>query len=299
MASHVPTHSNINQKIPEQLNITLGSTCNLTCSYCCKQYSTAWNKDIKNNGAYLDSDRFRLLPIDSILSKISQKEQENSHEFLMLLNQIKLLDSPKIVDITGGEPFLYNNLSVLIDNFSDQVEILLHTGLGVNHSRFKNQINKIKHRSNLKIIVSAENVYNFYEFNRYGNTYQNFESNLELLINSGLTPSFLSIISNLTVFGLEEFATKYQHLDITYDYCHDPDYLSVHVLDDISKEKLTQSLESSDISIKNEIIQSLWIDCTQEQQKNCSLFVKEFASRRNLDLEIFPKSMLQWLNHVV
>jgi len=179
------------------------------------------------------------------------------------------------------------------------VEIVLYTGLGVNHSRLIKQINKIKHIPNLKIIVSAENVDNFYEFNRHGNTYQNFESNLQLLIDSGFIITFLSIISNLTVFGLTEFANKYEHFNIDYDYCHDPDYLGVHVLDDISKEKLIQSLQSSNIAVKNEIIQSLSIDCTQEQQKNCSIFVKEFASRRNLDLKIFPNSMLQWLEHVV
>jgi len=292
------THSGIDAQ-PETLNIILGSSCNLTCSYCCKQYSTSWLRDIKNNGGYLDSDRFKLLPIDNVLLKVSQKEHENTDEFLMLLDEIKQFNNLKRVAITGGEPFLYNNLFVLLEKIPLSVEISLHTGLGVNHARLINQINKIKHMPNLKIIVSAENVDDFYEFNRHGNTYQNFESNLQLLIDSGIAPTFLSIISNLTVFGLKEFATKYEHLDINYDYCHDPDYLGVHVLDDISKEELAQSLQSSNIAIKNEIIQSLSIDCTQDQQKNCSIFVNEFASRRNLDLKIFPNSMLQWLEHVV
>jgi organic radical activating enzyme len=292
------THSDINAQ-PDTLNIILGSTCNLTCSYCCKQYSTSWLQDIKNNGEYLDSNRFKLLPIDHVLLKVSQKEHQNTDAFLMLLDEIKQFNNLKKVYISGGEPFLYNNLFTLLEKISPTAEIVLYTGLGVNHSRLINQIDKIKHMPNLKIIVSAENVDNFYEFNRHGNTYQNFESNLQLLIDSGFAVTFLSIISNLTVFGLKEFADKYQHVDINYDYCHDPDYLSVHVLDDVSKEKLTQSLESSNIAIKDELIQSLSIDCTQEQQKNCSIFVKEFASRRNLDLGIFPNSMLEWLNHVV
>jgi len=292
------THSGIDAQ-PETLNIILGSSCNLTCSYCCKQYSTSWLQDIKNNGAYLDSNRFKLLPIDHVLLKVSQQEHENTDAFLMLLDEIKQFNNLKRVIITGGEPFLYNNLFTLLEKTPPSVEIVLYTGLGVNHSRLIKQINKIKHIPNLKIIVSAENVDNFYEFNRHGNTYQNFESNLQLLIDSGFIITFLSIISNLTVFGLTEFANKYEHFNIDYDYCHDPDYLGVHVLDDISKEKLIQSLQSSNIAVKNEIIQSLSIDCTQEQQKNCSIFVKEFASRRNLDLKIFPNSMLQWLEHVV
>jgi hypothetical protein len=88
-------------------------------------------------------------------------------------------------------------------------------------------------------------------------------------------------------------------MSINYDFCYDPDYLGINVLDNNSKEQLIKSIEASFIPIKDTIIQSISVESTTEQQKNCSIFVKEFARRRNLDLEIFPKSMLEWLNHVV
>jgi len=292
------THSDINAT-PETLNIMLGSTCNLTCSYCCKQYSTAWLQDIKNNGGYLESDRFTLLPIDQVLSKVSQKEHENTNGFSTLLNEVQSFDNLKKVYITGGEPFLYNRLLALLENIPCSVEISIFTGLGVNHARLTNQINKIKHMTNLRIVVSAENIDNLYEFNRYGNSYKNFEINLQSIIDSGLAVNFWSVISNLTVFGLKDFADKYRHIDIDYDFCYDPDYLGVHVLDNNSKEELKKSLLTSSIPNKDTIIQAMTIDYTQEQQQNFSTFIKGFAHRRNLDLKIFPNSMLQWLNHVV
>ena len=292
------THTDVKAQ-PENLNIILDSTCNLTCSYCCKQYSTAWLRDVKNNSQYPESDRFTILPIDQILLKISQNERKQTDTFAMLVNETKSFTNLKKVDVTGGEPFLYNGLCELLENIPQPVEIEIYTGLGVDHVRLANQINKIKHIPNLKITVSAENIDEFYEFNRYGNTYQNFEQNLKLLVDSGLTVRFNAVISNLTVFGLIDFANKYSHIPINYDFCRDPDYLGIDVLDKHSKEELAKSLEDSAIPIKNTIIQTMLIEPTQEQQKNCSVFVKEFARRRDLDLDIFPSSMLQWMNYVV
>ena len=292
------THTDIHAR-PETLNIILGSTCNLTCSYCCKQYSTAWLHDIKLNGVYLDSDRFNLVPLDHVLLKVSQKEHENTDSFSLLLDEVKSFDNLKTVYITGGEPFLYNRLSSVLESIPSSVEIVVYTGLGVNHTRLHNQLNKIQHMTNLKLVVSAENIDKFYEFNRYGNAYKDFETNLKLLIDSGLSVTFLSVISNLTVFGLKDFVDKYKHIGINYDFCFDPDYLNVHVLDNASKQELQQSLEHSTVACKDAITQAMSIEPTQKQKQNFSQFVKEFAGRRNLDLGIFPNSLIGWLNHVV
>jgi organic radical activating enzyme len=292
------THTDIHAR-PETLNIVLGSTCNLTCSYCCKHYSTAWLHDIKLNGGYIDSDRFNLVPLDHVLLQVSQKEHENTDSFSQLLDEVKSFDNLKTVYITGGEPFLYNRLSSVLESIPRSVEIVVYTGLGVSHTRLRKQLNKIQHMTNVKLVVSAENIDKFYEFNRYGNAYQDFEHNLKMLIDSGLSVTFWSVISNLTVFGLKDFADRYKHIDINYDFCFDPDYLGVHVLDNHSKQELKLSLEHSTVAHKDAIIQAMLVEPTQEQQQNFSRFVKEFAGRRNLDLGIFPNSLIGWLNHVV
>ena len=65
------------------------------------------------------------------------------------------------------------------------------------------------------------------------------------------------------------------------------------------KEKLIKSIQNSSIAVKDSIVQELMINPTTEQRQQCSVFVNEFARRRNLGLDIFPDSMLQWLNYVV
>ena len=194
---------------------------------------------------------------------------------------------------------MYNGLSDLLKSIPQSAVIRITTGLGVDHARLAKQINKIQHIKNLKIVVSAENINEGYEFNRYGNTYNKFEKNLKLLFNSGVTVEFNSVVSNLTIFGLIQFVDKYNYIPINYDFCCDPDYLGVNVLDNDSKQKLSRAIENSSISIKDAIIQSMSKNCTNAQRKNYSIFLKEFAQRRNLDLDIFPDSMLEWLNHVV
>jgi hypothetical protein len=151
----------------------------------------------------------------------------------------------------------------------------------------------------LLVIVSAENCGKSYEFNRYGNNYKVFLANLKLLTDSGFFVKFNSVVSNLTVFGLAEFAETFKNVPVIYQFCNSPDFLAVNVLDDFSKEKLIHILEQSSIPMRNTIIQNILVKPTQEQQQNCAKFVKEFARRRKLDLDIFPNSMLEWLNYVV
>jgi hypothetical protein len=78
--------------------------------------------------------------------------------------------------------------------------------------------------------------------------------------------------------------------------CYDPDFLAVNVLDSNSVDQLAIKIDQSRIPIKDDIIKSLYSPNSRIQQENLSTYLSEFARRRNLDLAIFPKSMLQWLS---
>lgn len=293
--SYEKTHVNL-ESSPEILSITFGSTCNLTCSYCCKTYSSAWGQDIVNNGSYLDHERFKMHDQDRIILKLSQKEIAGSGNFTFLLDEVSKFTNTLLIRITGGEPFLYNSLLSLLTKLENCKNITIHTGLGVNHDRFCRQLDKIQHIKNLELSVSAENINKFYEFNRYGNSFENFKTNLTEIKSRNIKLSFNSVVSNLTIFGLSEFVDEFDSNPIHYSPCYDPDFLAVNVLDSASIDQLAIKIDQSRISIKDEIIKSLYSPATQEQQKNLSTFLFEFARRRNLDLAIFPESMLQWLS---
>jgi molybdenum cofactor biosynthesis enzyme MoaA len=296
MKTYEPVDLDVNVSAPDTLNIILGSTCNLTCSYCCKQYSSAWARDIKDNGSYVEyKDRYRLTPMDHVVFKISQNEHQDSSGFKTLLKEIYNFKTIKEIQITGGEPFLYNWFPELLNNLAQNQTVSFFTGLGLDHKRLQKQIEKIDHKNKIKIYVSAENCGALYQFNRYGNTYENFKNNLQLCVDAGFEINFSSVISNLTVFGLVEFAETFKKFPIIYHFCNDPDFLSVHVLDPISKQQLEHQLQHSRLPIANQIIDNLQKFCPDWQKNNYGKYIKEFAKRRNLSLDIFPPSMLQWL----
>jgi organic radical activating enzyme len=286
----------VNVTNPESLNIVLGSTCNLTCSYCCKQYSSAWSRDLDSNNEYPTyENRYQLIPADRIVLQISHDENQESDAFKTIMAEIGNLKNSKEIIISGGEPLLYNDFPDLLNQLADANHVRFYTGLGVNTKRLQKQLEKIHARNNLEITVSAENCEEFYEFNRYGNTYKNFLTNLELLIQEGFAVKFSSVISNLTVFGLEDFFTRFGNFPIHYLFCNDPDFLSVNVLDDASKSKLIQSLTASGLPGTKEIITNLQQPCSLQQKNQLAQFIKTFSKRRNLSLDIFPSSMLKWL----
>lgn len=285
------THNNVNSTV-ETLNIVMGSTCNLTCVYCCKQYSSAWVNDIKENGPYLNDNRYRLFPIDRARK---HRQTQETNEYKLLEKELFSME-PKSVHISGGEPFLYNNLSDLVTSINSP-EIKINTGLGVDPKRFAAQLSKIKHVQNLEILISAETQGALYEFVRYGNTYQNFSENLQTVIDSGLKYKFVSVVSNMTLLGLLEFYSQHRGAPWHFLLCNDPDYLGINVVDDATRQIALQKVEESDLPDKNKIIKNLHTPCTQQQQKNFSKYITEFAQRRNLSLDVLSPTLVQWINH--
>lgn len=300
--TEIKTHTNVQTISPTTLNIVLGSTCNLTCSYCCKEYSSAWRQDILNNGSYLEQDRYTLTNQDQVLLKISQAKHRESENFQLILNEVSNFDSVKTVAITGGEPLLYNGLVDLLNNFSNVPEVIFYTGLGVRPRRLNEQLAKISNKKNITVVVSGENCKKLYEFNRYNNTWEQFLINLDILKTHGFKTKFSSVISNLTVFGFLEFvnyfsssSSSYGANDYIYNWCNDPDFLSVNVLDDRSKDQLITQFKNANHPISNQLISLLETTCTEQQRQHLLTYLSEFAKRRQLSLDIFPASMLQWL----
>jgi organic radical activating enzyme len=293
--SYNRTHADIKINVPEKLNIILGSTCNLTCSYCCKQYSTAWTRDVQTHGTYFDDPRFNLVAIDSILSRISQSEHQYSEGAQIIINELTKYKNLKEIIITGGEPFLYNNFPDLINAFDNCNNLFFYTGLGVDSKRLINQLERIVHKKNITAYVSAETCDQLYEFNRHGNTYQTFVNNLEIL-QTNFKVRFSSVLSNLTIHGIVDFVNQHPDKEFAYNFCNDPAYLGINVMDDHTKDKLIESISSSNIVLKDSIISTMTKSCSELQRQQFSSYICQFAQRRNLKLDIFPATMLKWLN---
>ena len=281
MGSFQRTHTDITSN-PQMLHIVLGSDCNLTCSYCCKQFSTAWLRDINNNGPYLDETRYSINTNDRILLKMGQTAIKNSNSYQLILDEIQNIKGADCVEITGGEPFLYNGLPDLVASIKYPVDIF--TGLGVDHKRLAKILDQLP--DNVTFTISAENVGSLYEFNRYGNTWNKFLQNFELIA-ARFKYRFCNVISNLTVHGLAQFHSEFKTQNDLTNFCTDPDYLSASVLDPISKSLYGYTKELST---------TLAIEPTALQRANLKQYINEFVSRRTVTLDVFPAHFVSWLH---
>jgi organic radical activating enzyme len=295
------THLNPHIDKLKQLVITMGSRCNLTCAYCNKNYSRSWALDVLQNGNYPithEYDTYTLTAKDKVLKKLSQTDLysgQNYHDMMDQLAQLK--DCVDKVDIVGGEPFLYDTLVDLIASFPSTVNILLLTGAGIKPDKFQEKIDLIKDFKNVTISISAETIQTHYEFARYGNTFENFLKIVNIVKQSGLKYKFISTLSNLTIFGYLDFV-KFADADIRQNFCSDPKFLRISVLDDATKNHLIEQFDKQNNPMFNGIVQNLSVSnqVLEQDRNNLSIFLKEFSTRRNINLSFFPSTLLKWLD---
>jgi organic radical activating enzyme len=293
---------------PEIIDLTIGGDCNLTCSYCCKEFSSAWRRDIVNNGSYNISDsddRFCATNKDRLLLKISQSELKSTPHYQTLLDEIRLnLSNLKTLTVTGGEPLLDNQLIDVLASLelSPIVNVEIYTGLGVSRSRFRSFIDKLSKLKNLLLIVSAEGIGRHLEFNRYGNNWNEFDTKIKLLEQSGIQFKFQSQLSNLTVFGYAEFVKYFSSHSIDLTFVYQPHMMAPHVLDLDSKQQIQNSILNLPEHMQIAIKKSMQKEPTEMERVSLQKFLVEFVRRRpDLDLNIFPESFLKWaeLKYVV
>jgi len=290
---------------PEVIDLTLGTDCNLTCSYCCKEFSSRWRRDVLENGAYeftnpIDN-RYEANKKDKILNQISQQKIANSRHFQLLLDEVRLLlkaPTMKKLVLAGGEPFLMNHLITVLESLETRPDVIIEfdSGLGVSESRLKRMIPMLEKFPNLFVKISAENIHGLHEFNRYGVPFEQFKRNFDLLEQSNINIGFHSTISNLTINGFRDFHDYYKDTKImSWTFAEQPVMMSPHILDQESKDTLVETLKPLPERFYKEAMLAIAKDPSDQDRVSCKEFVLQFAKRRNLKLDVFPKSFSEWL----
>jgi hypothetical protein len=191
--------------------------------------------------------------------------------------------------ITGGEPFLYLDLHKLVESIPAHVNVKIWSGLGVDEKRFAREVERLP--NNVTVVISAENTGAAYEFARYGNTWQQFNNNINQLKEQNIDYEFNATVTNLTLPGLAEFIRWADNIPINFQPCTDPDYLSIGVLDAETKQTMQKDLDL----LPDFVADALKVVPTDKQVYNLRAYIKEFAQRRSLSLSVFPKSLITWL----
>jgi len=298
MGSYNRTHESV-FSTPTALSVTVGTDCNLTCVYCCKNSSSGWLQDVYTNGDYaLPGDRYNLNSRDRIIMQLSQKDLSTSATYTQLLNEvIQLVKQSNLeeVIITGGEPFLYLSLSELSQRLNELgVLVRIFSGLGVNEKRFEKEIEKLK-GLNVQIVISNENIGGAYEFIRYGNTWDRFNKNISTIEKFNINYSFYSVVNNLTLMNIHEFIPWAGTRKVIFSPCTDPDFLSPSVLDFDTKNDILKKLDQYPAQLKQLIEKDLTVNPTELQYQQLKTYLTEFVQRRNLNFSVFPDSFQKWI----
>jgi hypothetical protein len=300
---YLRTHSEVVLN-PKSIDLTLGSDCNLTCSYCAKEYSSAWKRDLQRHGHYqvqVDDDRYQLNVKDKILTELSQPEKLKLKNLELISKELEVV-SPHLdqVILTGGEPFLHNNLLNILTSLKSVPEVIIWSGLGVNFKRLENILSCLEQFPNVVLYISGENIGGLLELNRYGNKWNDFERKINLITKYKIKFLFHSVLSNLTIFGFDKFLEMYREHVQSYTFVYKPDFMAVYVMDNASKEAIMKKFEHDPLPWKDYILQSLNASPTYLQRTNLQIFLNEFAKRRQLNIDnLYPDSFLKWINRVV
>ena len=280
----------------KRLSISLSTDCNMTCMYCGPEWSTSWQKDIKKNGAHeligfkLDNDNF-----SDLWAKIKQKSRSTDSRFFdLLLKEIKLADGLESISIIGGEPLLNNQLETVIEASGDK-EISITTGLGVSHSRLSNLLKKIKNRK-IRFRVSGETTGKFFELIRYGTKWEDFKERVRMIEDNGHEIRFLSTISNISILDFAKFYDTYhKRHKIQVNTMSERPFLMPHVLDDRSKRDFIDDIKSrNNVSQFQKISRLVNLDPSETDRSNIGNYLKQFSSRRSMDISFLPEHFRKW-----
>lgn len=281
----------------KDLKISLSTECNLTCMYCSPEWSSSWYRDIEKNGDYIlngvpvkQNDNWGVL-----WSKMKQKTRGTESKFFkLLLNEIQINDEIGTITILGGEPLLNNQLDQVLDSVKDK-KINIVSGLGVNKNRLQRILEKTKGRD-VRFSVSAEATGKMFELIRYGVSWDDFQQRINMIKNNGNKITLISTISNLSVLGFTDFYEMFRdEHEIQINNLIDTGWMMPHVLDPKSKRDfLDESKHLHNLPQVRDILEMIQKTPNEKERVATADYLKQFSSRRAINLEFLPKNFLDW-----
>ena len=114
----------------------------------------------------------------------------------------------------------------------------------------------------------------------------------------GFEVSFISTISNISLFDFTKFYdTFHKSYKIKTSPMNERPFLMPHVMDDKSKDDFikTSKKYGNTKSFQN-ILGSLNVDVNEIDRTNLGNYVKQFSSRRSIDISFLPEHFRKWCN---
>jgi organic radical activating enzyme len=207
---------------PSWLEVNFSNKCNLKCSYCSPQFSTAWEKEINSFGPYqIDIPYNYLEQLNYDQKTISEFNSEYQKWFEENYSSLRFLK------ITGGEPLINNQTFGLLDwienNRNSELTLSINSNLSIPGDVFHKFLTKIKNIildqkiKRFTLHVSLDSTYEHAEYIRYGLNYKLLTENIKHYLST--VDGDLVIIctlNNLSLFRLKKLYEYIQELKKTF-----------------------------------------------------------------------------------
>jgi MoaA/NifB/PqqE/SkfB family radical SAM enzyme len=216
---------------PKALELAFQNTCNLACSYCSPQFSTAWMNDIRVNGVYNDitTDDRRHYQKD-IMEIQEMIDPPNMTLFWEWFTDVA--DGLESIRVSGGEPLMHEEVFRVFEMMTEinpNIECVIHSNLcqkPVVMDRFLDKISKL---TNLRMNISNESAGETAEFIREGMVYTEWLANIERLGNS--TVKEFSISTTVSAIALQSLDQMYLDIIDIRKRTKVKPYISINMVD--------------------------------------------------------------------
>jgi hypothetical protein len=283
---------------PKALELAFQNTCNLACSYCSPQFSTAWMNDIRNQGVYqditTDDRRHYQKDIVEIQQMIDPPDMNLFWDWFTTV-----ADGLESIRVSGGEPLMHEEVFRVFEmmtQMNPDIECVIHSNLcqkPVVMDRFFDKISKL---TNLRMNISNESAGETAEFIREGMVYSEWLENVERLGNS--TVKEFTISTTVSAIALQSLDQMYLDIIDIRKRTKVKPYISINMVDKPDFQGfgcLTREERDFYIDKYTKFYYTIKDDLLPVEQEHCnrlltmldSGLVKENQSQLRVDSDIF------------
>lgn len=314
--------------VPPTLEIMFDRTCNFACSYCNANFSTTWERDIKQNGHYeLQTSGGGAFKHDGTINNCYEKTE---NPFIKAFWEWwpELSKELRVLRITGGEPLMNTDVWKLLDLFAEekyQFELGINSNLGAKQAIIDKLVEKSFDIPNLTIFTSMETVGEQAEYIRDGLDYTGWCNNVEKILGESNVKRIVVMMTinalclfNITTFmdQVLEWKRKYNNrISLSINFLRFPAFQSLTVLPDDIRMKFHEELDdwyqcnknylqgNEQSDVERLISYVSVIETPHSYDTDLTLnradfkrFYDQYSKRRNKSIDIFPKEFLEWYN---
>lgn len=197
---------------PSYVEVNFSNVCNLQCSYCSPQFSSAWQKEINDLGAYPTSNSHNNPSYFTGDRRVIPNREDNPYLDAFWKWWPELYPNLKHFRMTGGEPLLDKNTYRVFDYVLEHPKKDLHLNVTSNFSQdeyvFDKYLTYVKHMCGNKVLehfmqfVSIDGFGERAEYGRHGLDFKLMQSNVEKFLTDIPGRNSVTFIITMNVLNL-------------------------------------------------------------------------------------------------